>query len=50
MVVYNVETGEAFECESVDAKELIASGAYSESPKEEKPKKRGRPASKADEE
>lgn len=33
------KSGKAFECEAVDAKELIASGAYSESePKAEKPK------------
>jgi len=40
------KSGKAFECEAVDAKELIASGAYSESaPKAEKPKEKPEPKS-----
>lgn len=38
-VVYDVKTGEAVECQSVDAKEMIASGAYRKDEKE--PAKRG---------
>jgi len=35
MIVYEVSTGKPLECESVDARELIASGAYTDKPKEE---------------
>lgn len=43
MTVYETETGKPFECEPVDAAELIASGAYKAKQEEEKPK-RGRKA------
>jgi hypothetical protein len=44
MVVYDVKTGESLTCESVDARELIASGQYTAERKEEEKPKRGRPA------
>lgn len=43
VTVYDVETGEPVECEPVDAKELVESGAYKAKQEEEKPK-RGRKA------
>lgn len=53
MTVYEATTGNPLECEPVDARELIASGAYTDKPKEEKnaedKPKRGRP-SKTEEE
>lgn len=53
MIVYEVKTGNPLKCEPVDARELIASGFYTDKQKDEdqqedKPK-RGRP-SKAEEE
>lgn len=36
MIVYEVKTDNPLECEPVDARELIASGAYTDKPKEEK--------------
>lgn len=44
MVVYDVKTGEAFNCEAVDARELIDSGQYTADQKKEEKPKRGRPA------
>ena len=41
MIVYDVKTGEPFECKPVDARELIASKAYRA--EAEKPKKARKP-------
>lgn len=48
--VYEKKTGNPVQCEPVDARELIASGEYTAEPKQEEKPKRGRPASKGDEE